>query len=111
MRTITVEGYGFHIASADPTDNLVDKNKVVSRRKTLEVEVDYPLGATFLFKIKMRGGQRVWKLKTLIKRIQEIYNMIYKDQNKYNVWGHELGDLHLEEIEIRNGRVTLGVGS
>lgn len=86
----------------------------VSRRKTLVVELDYPLGATFSFPIRRAANTKCFTRRSLVSAVQKLYRKIYwkGNQDKYGVWGHALEDLHLEGISISpEGVVRVEVGS
>ena len=92
----------------DHFENLVNEDKILTNDKWATVEFDYPLSDTFSF--KMRGPVT---MKFLIKFVRKIYQeKIYKDWEKYGLWGHCIEDLVIENVNVkRNGTITLGIGS
>lgn len=73
--------------------------------------VDYPLEKDFKFEINTssKGMDSVG----LYNCIGRIYKKIYKNPDKYGVFGHDIEDLSLESITINFNKrtITLGVGS
>lgn len=79
--------------------------------KTFELVIDYPLKHPALFKIKT--GKSGMGLNLLLLKIGKNYEKVYQNESKYGIWGHNIGDLQLEGIEIdyKNKRITLHVSS
>lgn len=71
--------------------------------------LSYPFKNYLEFEVKYKT------LHELIDEIRRAYRFAYEDAettNKFNVWGHDMGDLWLEEISVyKNGDVSLYVGS
>jgi hypothetical protein len=62
------------------------------------LRIDYPLDrpASFIFNTGKSGmGER-----KLITTIASKYVEIYKNEEKYGIWGHSLGDLYIEGVDI-----------
>jgi len=78
---------------------------------TYTLVIDYPLSRPAEFKIK--SGKSGVDLSNLINKIVDRYYKIYKDEEKYGIWGHCLGDLRLEHIIVDHAKKTieLWVGS
>jgi len=96
-------------------------DKHLNAHDAITIYLDYPLGKiveitsyairrTFEEQSERRYfftvGQIAWE-------IAKIYADIYQNKwEKVGVWGHGLSDLHLEEIQIRDGNIlTIYVGS
>ncbi len=83
----------------------IDFGRKVKGRLT----VDYPIENYVEFEIEYKT------LHDLVDEIRRAYHYVYKDVNKDNpfgVWGHEIGDLYIEGIEIYPGNVIdLKIGS
>ena len=74
----------------------------------LTFEIDYPIREKHRIKIK-----KVFSLAdVLVPLAKEYKHVIYKDTEKYGVWGHDLGDLFFEGITINDdGTTELIMGS
>jgi hypothetical protein len=99
------EEYDIHLAPmiAKKCIPLLNGKVKVTRRQTIVVKLDYPLGATVRFTRTKKGG---WTLQQIANEIHRIYQTkIYagaKVEDEYGVWGHDIGDLVLEGIDVRN---------
>jgi len=99
-------------------DSIVFPDEVIIKAHTIEIEYDYPLSGAVRFKHTNRRG---WTRKRLFKTIQRDYVRIYREEDdpnsglesSYGIWGHDIGDLVLEEVIYDPDRklVTLGIGS
>lgn len=71
--------------------------------------IDYPIKNCVEFEVEYET------LHDLVDEIRRAYHYVYKDVNKNNpfgVWGHDIGDLWIEGIEIYPGNVIhLKIGS
>jgi hypothetical protein len=112
--------------------NLVDADKIVLPFKKAKIIIDYPLNVPASFYIATTG--QGFTRKQLITEISEKYHIIYKleestattktvpldkrkglinrnqTDGKFGVWGHDLSDLDLSEIEVHKnsqGQITL----
>lgn len=79
--------------------------------KTFELVIDYPLDKPALFPIKT--GKKGIGMLRLFKEIGKAYNKVYDDVYQYGVFGHDIGDLFLEGINIdyEKHKITIEVGS
>lgn len=92
---------------------LIDGDKFVTRKHTLEFRYDYPLERSVRFTHIRKGG---WRKKDIIRTIQQDYKHIYKEDGKcvdgvYGVWGHDIGDLMIEAFDIKGNIVYPHIGS
>jgi hypothetical protein len=98
----------------DGTDKAHMGYQKVSRAKTLTFHVDYPLSrpdrslAEYTFTRSRKNG---WTLDNVVSAIRSIYRQIYKNAEKYGVWGHDISDLVIEEIRYKNGHIRMGIES
>lgn len=53
---------------------------------------------------QMSVGYVLWQ-------IAQAYRELYRDHEKYGVWGHALGDLVFEQMVIGKSRIEIGIGS
>lgn len=93
--------------------DIVDPDKLVTRKNFVTIRYTYPLGADVDFTFKHKGG---FTRKQLFRAIQRGYLKIYREQasgkRDYGIWGHSIGDLVLERVRMNGrGRVFLGIGS
>jgi len=95
--------------------------------RTLWVDIDYPLarGVRLAIAPMISRGHlcKVCGMKKPFERtvmspgyflwtVAKEYERIYKEHEKYGVWGHEMSDLGFERIRIaKDGVVDLGIGS
>jgi hypothetical protein len=110
--------------------NLIGKDEVVIREKELTVIVDYPLLSNYNFElISKKGFTRAQLINEISKRYYQLYDEEEKTatiktvpmqqrkifnrnqtNGKYGIWGHDIGDLVLDEIHVYKnaiGKVTL----
>ncbi len=92
-------------------ENSIPKEDIfLPPNKTFKLLINYPCKGTF-FPIQVRGkGMGTLQL---INKIGECYRKIYAEPKKYGVYGHDIGDLYLEGIEVdfEKKLITLEVGS
>jgi hypothetical protein len=60
--------------------------------------ISYPLAVVAKFKIKSKTG---FTMIQLVKHICRAYKKIYNNDEKYGIWGHDIGDLVVEGVRIR----------
>ena len=80
-----------------------------NRNYTLVIE--YPLDDEYKFVIKT--GKNGMGTICLLKYIYKFYKEIYKNEEKYGVWGHAISDLVIEQIQVshKNKSIRIDVGS
>lgn len=88
---------------------LKNGDKIVSKAKTLTIKLDYPFGNPPVFVYKRKS--KAWTLRDVLKRFIMAYNRAYRNEDKYQVWGHYLTDLTIDSITISSGKVTCAVSS
>jgi len=83
---------------------------------TYQLIIDYPLTHPVTYNIKT--GKNGMGLISLLSKIGKLYEKTYQDDDdsdgeKHGIWGHDIGDLSLEGIDINHNRktITLAVGS
>jgi hypothetical protein len=91
--------------------------------EALETIIDYPLGTAVRLKIEpmtvtyMRGRQISkemveMRLGYFLWVVAQEYLRIYEEAEKYEIWGHAMGDLAFEGVEVyENGFSTILMGS
>ena len=118
--------------------NLIDADKIILPFTTAKIIIDYPLNFPATFDITTTG--QGFSRKQLIVEISERYHEIYKleestattktipvdkrqglinrnqTDGKFGVWGHDISDLDLSQIEVHKNSLgqiilTLGVES
>ncbi|MGK9123898.1 hypothetical protein M1D52_07245 [Olivibacter sp. SA151] len=100
--------------------NLINKDEIVVLRNKVKVIIDYPLREASEFEIRSEDG---FSREDLIIAISHLYHQIYNDEErtatiktlpleqrviynrnetngKYGIWGHDIGDLVLTEIDV-----------
>lgn len=87
-----------------------DKKIILEKNKEFTVIIDYPLEKPVTFKLNTQNGLT---FKQLINEIRNFYKLIYKEPEKYEIWGHNISDLWIEKIQIehQNNTITLVIGS
>ena len=113
-------------------ENLVDADEIVLPFKVATIIIDYPLTYPTTFEIRTTelGFSRKQLISEISKKYQAIYaleestattktiplnkrnGLINRNQTngKFGIWGHDLSDLDLSEIEVhrnRKGEITL----
>jgi len=116
-------------ANAD-IPNLVNKDRLVIHDTTIQVIIDYPLNNPYTFRLYSPTGfttaqllraiskhyyilyeeeEKTATIKTLPLKKRKMYNR-NETNGKYGIWGHDIGDLVLDEVMVyRNdkGVVTI----
>lgn len=87
------------------------KFKNLSPNETFSLTINYPVEGSIDF--KFNTGPEGMSYPELVSKIGKCYKTIYKNPEKYGVWGHGIGDLFLEQIHVdyKNNTVKLYVGS
>jgi hypothetical protein len=75
--------------------------------KVYNLRIDYPCTPT-IFAIKT--GKKGLSLINLMHKIILSYGKIYDNVDKYNVWGHDMDDLVIAEIEVNHKTKTISLG-
>jgi hypothetical protein len=110
--------------------NLIGKDDIVIPEGKVTVVIDYPLTNNYKFELLSKKG---FTREQLIKGISNEYYLLYDEEEKsatvktipaknrkiynrnqtngkYGIWGHDIGDLVLDEIQVyknAKGEVTL----
>lgn len=100
--------------------NLIGKDEIVIHETKLTVIIDYPLSTSYKFGLISKGGftraqlineiskhyyqlydeeERTATIKTVPMKDRKIYNR-NQTNGKYGIWGHDIGDLVLDEIHV-----------
>jgi hypothetical protein len=100
--------------------NLIGKDEVVISETKLTIIIDYPLISTYKFEIFSKDGftrvhlineiskhyyqlydeeEKTATIKTVPLKERKIYNR-NQTNGKYGIWGHDIGDLVLDEIHV-----------
>lgn len=71
---------------------------------TYTFKYDYPLSnvATFTHKLKKKTT-----VANLLSIGRKDYERIYREEDKYGIWGHDIEDLVFEEVEIDEKKKTI----
>lgn len=114
-------------------NNLIGKDEIVIDKSNVTLIIDYPLNNPVEIKIKSDNSKGFTR-KELVQKISTEYNRIYKEEEdsaktkttpiderqgvinrnqtdgKYGIWGHDIDDLDLSAIVLRqseNGDIKL----
>jgi len=81
--------------------------------QTFDLIIDYPFGGEHEYHFPIKTGKRGLGLMGLLNKIGKAYAKIYNDPDKYQVFGHDIGDLQLEGIKVnfKTKRIRLSIGS
>ncbi len=91
---------------------VLNGSDLISKRKSIEVQFDYPLGSVPTFILKRRAGAKGITRRVFAAFVQRTYRKIYANEERYGIWGHDIGDLVLEGAQERKpGKFKLHVGS
>ena len=100
--------------------NLIEKDEIVIPETRITVIIDYPLSTNYKFELISEDG---FTRAQLIKEISKHYYQLYDEEEKtatiktvplkerkiynrnqtngkYGIWGHDIGDLVLDEIHV-----------
>jgi hypothetical protein len=110
--------------------NLIGKDEVVIPESNLTIIIDYPLSSNYKFDLTSKNGftrtqlideiskhyyqlyeeeEKTATIKTVPLKNRRIYNR-NQTNGKYGIWGHDIGDLVLDEIDVyknANGELVL----
>ncbi len=81
--------------------------------QTFLLVIDYPLFVIKPVNFKIKTGKHGLGFAGLVNKIVRIYNKIYKNPDRYGVFGHGIEDLSLGRISVdfTKQKIYLGVGS
>lgn len=105
VQSIKLDTHISDIVSSFPNEDIC-----LPANKVFQLLINYPCKSRFFTIV---SGKKGLKSFGLIRKIGEAYKEIYKDPKGNGVWGHDIGDLFLEGIEIdfENYLIKLKVGS
>ena len=87
-------------------DEINVQNILFENQINADLYLVYPLSVVVKTSIKFSS------LHELINEIRKAYKEVYKDYNKYGIWGHDIYDLVIESISILEGPIVrVGIGS
>lgn len=93
-----------HVVSGDGL-----KPAQVTLYEKIHITFNYPIAKEVVFAFEHKGG---FTMKDFIASVRKGYRTIFKEAEKYGVWGHDIGDLYVEGIEEPTpGMFTLLMGS
>ena len=112
----------------DDTEEVLDKDEIITHAKKVTVIFSYPLSGEFRFEFKNSQGKITRREFALF--IQSTYRRIYDEESSepvdnisgmlnrqstdgpYGIWGHHIGDLVIEGVQhIGNNVYSLSIGS
>ena len=100
--------------------NLIGKDEIVVPETNLTIIIDYPLSSNYKFDLISKSGftrtllineiskhyyqlydeeEKTASIKTVPQNERKIYNR-NQTNGKYGIWGHDIGDLVLDEIHV-----------
>lgn len=113
--------------------NLIKKDEIVISEKDVTIIIDYPLTNKYQFDLNSENGftreillteiskhyfklydeeEKTATIKTIPMEKRTMYNR-NETNGKYGIWGHDIGDLVLTEIEVyktTDGKIILALG-
>lgn len=110
LKTKTIQKISLSEHISDIENSIPKEDIFLPPNTTFKLLINYPCkGTFFIIQVRDKG----WGSLQLIRKIGECYKKIYEDPGKYGVYGHDIGDLYLESIEVdfEKKLITLGVGS
>src|SRR5690349_4298052 len=106
------EFFGFPIQTPKGLDvlSVVNGDHRVTKKHKINIVLDYPLDHEYTFEMQRAGG---WTLHDILLEVRTLYLNIYRNPDKYGVWGHGIGDLMVERMFVSKDRrtITFFVGS
>ena len=100
----------FHIDNGIPA-SVLKGSDLISTRKSIEVKFDYPLGSAPTFVLRRRAGAKGITRRVFAAFEQRTYRKIYANEDRYGIWGHNIGDLVLEGAEERKASPEEGAAA
>jgi len=82
------------------------KEKFEKRHNNIRFELDYPLSKKYNGFIE--SAECWWDV---LSAICAAYKIIYKNEEYYGVWGHEIGDLMVECLCLKDDKLEIYIGS
>jgi hypothetical protein len=99
--------------------NLINKKATVIKENNITIIIDYPLSVSYKFELNSQSGfsrdqivteisnhyyqlyeeERTATIKTIPQKQRKFFNGNETD-GKYGIWGHDIGDLVLDEISV-----------
>lgn len=115
--------YDKEIKNTPPNEVILPANQ------EYELKIDYPLDIPFI--IKLSSGTKGLTRADVVNFVVDCYKKIYKEEEstktkpgkipgmynrnttngKYGIWGHDLGDLMLVDLDVNGNKLTVGVDS
>jgi hypothetical protein len=96
--------------------DLIDQPKTTFRNlppnQIFNLEVDYPLSKPYPT-FAIRTGKKGMTLDGILREVGKAYKKVYANTDKYGIWGHDIGDLHVEGIQVnfKTKHIYLSMGS
>jgi hypothetical protein len=132
MKTIDFRTNDDYVSIASPEYDKFDDKEIVIAGTEAILQIDYPLKSPVSCVIKSDKDEGFTKA-GLIHNVSEVYHKIYKEEKKitkvkiipeskrhplinrnttngkYGIWGHDIGDLVLDSIEVieQDGKIYL----
>jgi len=79
--------------------------KELPPNETYELLIDYPLANPARFNIKT--GKNGLNLVALLGKIGKCYEEVYNEEDRYGIWGHDIGDLSIQGIDVNHVKKTI----
>ncbi len=82
--------------------------------RTYTIDLDYPLHTIARVKVypyRNDIGHKHVTVGYLLAMLGRAYKRIYREPDKFGVWGHGIGDLTFAKIAVRDNIINVGVDS
>lgn len=90
-------------------DEIYKGGEVVYQGEVKEILISYPLLNGLVFPIP--GTRYYWTREQMYELIRAAYALVYTAPDHFGVWGHGMCDLFIEGVNVRDGRISLIIGS
>jgi hypothetical protein len=82
--------------------------------RTYTIDIDYPMhmmARVTVYPYRNDRGHKHVTVGYLLAMLGRAYRRIYREPEKFGVWGHGIGDLTFAKIEVRDNIINVGVDS
>lgn len=100
-----IKNIDLYVQITDIENHVKNSRYKLPPNKSYQLIIDYPVENPVKFEIKT--GKNGLSQIDLINKIGDCYYKVYKNDDKYGVWGHDIGDLVLAGIKINHTTKTI----
>jgi hypothetical protein len=75
--------------------------------ESYKLSITYPLSEEYTCQVK--SGKKGLGFHGIVNAICRAYHHVYRNDNKYGIWGHDMCDLFLERITVDHNKKTIEI--